>query len=208
MNITNNITNSHEEKRPSALPDYLFIGRSREIEHGRDRMLYRMFEMIPGFLIWGTFVLFFVLSYFKPTWVSIFILAFAFYWILKVVYLAVHTRSAYNRMRRFEHIHWIQKLKALRPDEYTANVADWKDVWQVVILPMYKESYEILAATLDALVDTDWPKEKMIVVLAAEEAAGEEAYDVARRIEKEYGQLFFKFLLTSHPPGLEGEIPG
>lgn len=208
MNITNNITNSHEEKRPSALPDYLFIGRSREIERGRDRMLYRMFEMIPGLLIWGTFVLFLVLSYFKPTWVSIFILAFAFYWILKVVYLAVHTRSAYNRMRRFEHIHWIQKLKVLRPDEYTANVADWKDVWQVVILPMYKESYEILAATFDALVDTDWPKEKMIVVLAAEEAAGEEAYDVARRIEKEYGQLFFKFLLTSHPPGLEGEIPG
>lgn len=190
------------------LPGYLFIGRARDIKNRKDRFVYRAFEMLPGFLIWSTFVAVISLSYFKPMWMSIFILAFAFYWILKVVYLALYTRVAFKRMRRHENINWPQKLKALSPEKYTANVEDWSHVWQLVILPMYKEPYDIVEASFDALLDSDWPKDKMIVVLATEESGGHEAEDVARRIEQKYSHSFFKLVVTRHPQDLPGEIAG
>src|SRR3989338_6600378 len=190
------------------LPGYLFIGRASDIKSRKDRLLYRVLEILPGFFIWSTFAAFIGLAYFKPLWIAIFTLAFAFFWLLKVVYLAVHTRTAYKKMRRHEQINWIEKLKALPREDYNVPVNDWRDIWQLAIFPMYKESYEIIASTFDAVLDTDWPKDKMIIVLATEEAGGEEAARTAERIKKEYGSRFGDFLVTSHPKNLEGEIPG
>jgi len=48
----------------------------------------------------------------------------------------------------------------------------------------------------------------MIIVLATEERAGEEAKETARIIEKEFADKFYKFLITVHPKDIEGEIIG
>jgi hypothetical protein len=58
------------------------------------------------------------------------------------------------------------------------------------------------------LARANYPKEKFIVLLATEERAGTKARETGERIQKEYGEKFFKFLLTSHPADLPGEIPG
>src|SRR5690606_5245516 len=67
---------------------------------------------------------------------------------------------------------------------------------------------EIVNQSFEALVDTDWPKERLIVVLATEERAGEEAQEVARRIKERYGDTFFRFLVTTHPANIPGELAG
>ncbi|MEX0877678.1 MAG: glycosyltransferase family 2 protein [Candidatus Spechtbacterales bacterium] len=187
---------------------HLFVGRAADIKDKKERRLYRAFEMIPGFLVWFTFIFVVFLSWRKPLWMSMLIIAFAFFWLLKSVYLAIHTRSAYKIMLRHEKINWIEKLKHLPRESYKAKVGDWSDIWHLVILPMYTESFEIVDGSFESLLDTDWPKEKMIVVLATEERAGEHALDVAARIEKKYGDKFYKIFVTRHPEGLPGEVAG
>lgn len=190
------------------LPDYLFVGRASDIKNRRERLVYRALEILPGFLVWGTFISFLILSWIKPVWVSVFILAFASYWIFKVIYLSLHTRSAYKRMRLHEQINWLQRIKNLEPSEYTPNVKKWDDVWHLVIIPMYQESFEIVNQSFEALVDTDWPKDRLIVILATEERAGEIAADVARQIEERYRDVFYRFAITVHPADLPGELAG
>jgi len=82
------------------------------------------------------------------------------------------------------------------------------DVYHLIILPMYKEPYEIVKESFEALVKANYPKDRFMVVLATEERAGQPAQEVAQKIEKEFSGKFFKFLITTHPANLPNELPG
>lgn len=104
-------------------------------------------------------------------------------------------------MKKNLEIDWIEKLESLKNK-------NWKDIYHLIILPMYKEGLEIVRPTFQSLMESNYPKEKMIVVLAIEERAGEAAQKVAKEIEREFGKTFFKFLITVHPKDILGEIAG
>ena len=72
---------------------------------------------------------------------------------------------------------------------------------------MHNEPYEIVSASFRSLVQANYPKEKLIVVLATEERVPE-ARITAKRIREEFGSLFFQLLITVQPSGLPDEIPG
>ena len=59
-------------------------------------------------------------------------------------------------------------------------------IYHAVIVTMYNETLDVLAPTLDSVVDTTFPKERMILVLAYEERGGEAAEKVAKTLEKNY----------------------
>ena len=187
---------------------FLRIGRATDIKNKKDYFMYRAFEIMPGFLVYSTFVFVIWLSITRPIIMSITILAFAFYWLLKSLYLALHTKSAYKKMVKHEKINWMQKLKHLDHSKYTAKVGDWRNIWQFIVIPRANESYEVSKGIFESLLECDWPTEKMIVVLTTEEAAGEDAVKVAYEIENEYKNKFGHFLLTIHPKDIEGEVIG
>ena len=58
------------------------------------------------------------------------------------------------------------------------------------------------------MLDDGYPRDKMIVVLAMEERAGAEARDRAKVIEKEFANVFGRFMITWHPDGIAGELKG
>ena len=80
--------------------------------------------------------------------------------------------------------------------------------FQVVLIPFSNESFEVLDSTLEALANVNYPKEKIIMLLGAEDRIGQPAIEIAENIKKKYGSLFYKFFITHHPDGLEGEIKG
>ena len=163
----------------------------------------RFFEILPAGLAWGTLIGMFVFSWLIPAWVAVFIILFDTYWLLKTVYMSFHLRATYTEMRRNMKTDWIKKLEELH-----GSSTDWKDVYHLVILPMYNEPYEVVKETFDNLLAARYPKDKFIVVLGLEERAGEKARVVGEQIEREYGSHFFKFLMTVHPKDMPGEIPG
>jgi cellulose synthase/poly-beta-1,6-N-acetylglucosamine synthase-like glycosyltransferase len=178
---------------------YLKISRASDLKDKKERIIYRIFEIIPGAVCWLTLIFCFLISYFKPFLAAIFIISFVIYWLLRVIYFSFHLASCYKRMRENEKIDWIKKLNQIKNK-------NWQEIYQLVVIPAYKESYEILRDTISALSQVDWPKEKMIVVLSIEERAGEEGKRIGERIKKEFEKKFFKFVLTFHPKDLPGEI--
>lgn len=80
--------------------------------------------------------------------------------------------------------------------------------FHLVLIPFVDEDFEVLDSTLSAISNSDYPKENMILVLASEERAGVLAQETAKKIKEKYGDVFYKFYITIHPDGLEGEIKG
>ncbi len=187
---------------------YLKVGRASDLKDKKERMIFRLLEILPGAISWGTLILLIFLSWLKPLWVAIFIIGFDFYWLLKVVYLSSHTRAAFRKMRKHEKINWIEKLNRLGAEKYSIPVKSWAEIYHLIVIPAYKEPIGVIKESLRSIVDCDYPRDKMIVVLSYEQRAGEAAEGVAKEMEKEFKNNFFKFLITCHPDNLAGEIPG
>ena len=178
----------------------------------------RLFEIVPGTLAWATIVLMILFSWLLPVWVSIFIILFDIYWLLKTIYLSLHLRATFSTMRSNMSIDWIAKLEAAAAvATVTANAArkdaespgiPWRDIRHLVILPMYDEPYAVVRESFASLAKTHYPQENMVIVLALEERAGALARATAARIEEEFASRFGTFLVTVHPADLSGEIPG
>ena len=161
--------------------------------------MYRFFEILPGALVWVTLIGMVLASAYAPASAAIFIILFDTYWLLRTATLSLYLTFTFRRMRENTKVNWLDKVKEIK---------GWERVYHLMLLPMYKEPYEVVRETFDSLVKENYPKEKMIVVLGPEARAGEEALGIAERIKKEYGSKFRNFLVTQHPFGLEGEIPG
>jgi len=174
----------------------------------RDWYIQRSIEMLPGiaswiFLIGGVYV-----SFTSPVIIAVFIIIFDLYWMVKVFYITVFAIYGYRRMKIWESIDWLSKCKELSretDDTKDERAISVDNIYQLIIFPTYKEGLEVLRSTLDCIVNSNYPKEKMILVMAFEERAGEEAVLRAKALEELYSDKFFAYLTTIHPDGIEEE---
>jgi len=180
---------------------YLYVGKASDLKNAKERALYRLFEFFPGFLAWTTLIGMAFLSWLRPAWTAYFIIIFCSYWLLRTIHFSVHLVAAYKKMKVNLNIDWIKELEKL-------PATKWRDVWHLIVLPMYKEDLKVVKSSFESLAKSDYPKDRMIVVLALEERAGEQAKEVADKIFKKYGKEFFRLLVTVHPADIQGEIAG
>ena len=176
---------------------FIHVGRASDLT-GSDRLLYRWLETIPGALSIGTLVLFVTLSFVAPHIVAYFTIGFSAYWLFKTAFLTVHLRHSFKRLRHNMKVDWQERLENLKYD----------DVVHLVVFPYYKESYEVLRASVEAIKQSHFDTKKIIVVLAAEERVGESAVEIGKSIQAEYSDVFFDVVCTVHPKDTVGEIAG
>ena len=195
--------------------NYLKVGKATDLT-GRDKKLYRALEILPGFLSWATLLGLTLLAFWQPVWVAVFVILFDIFWLLQVVYLAIYLISSYRQMKKSRRTDWGKKCRELKFREFiiksgttiVKKTFGWEDVYHIIIFPFSSESLVVLRETFNGLIKDGYPKDKMIVVLAAEERMGEEAQSKAQIIKTEYGHLFGYFLITTHPGEIPGEIKG
>ena len=190
----------------SELKYYLRAGKAGDLTDPKERRIYRALEMLPGFLGWGTLIAVVFLSWAKPVWIAVFIIAFDVYWLAKTVYLSFHLRSSFKKMRENQSVNWLEKLAGEKDK-------DWRKIYHLIIFPMYNESFAVVKQSFDRLVQSNYPLNRFIVVLSQEERArlgpeGESVSETGRLIEREFGDKFFRFLLTVHPQDIAGELAG
>src|SRR3989344_9412371 len=147
--------------------NYLNISDARDIADKKQKFIYRLFEIIPGALSLGTLAGVFVFSWLKPSWVAIFMICFCFYYLFRIFYFSLHQIIGYHRVKKHLQEDWLKKLKQLQGK-------NWKNIYHLVILPTYKEGEAVIRDSLQSLMAADYPKEKLIVVLAMEERAGKQ----------------------------------
>lgn len=188
--------------------DYLRVSRASDLSSSGEQKIYRGLEMLPGILAWTTLILIFVLSWQKPVWVAVFVIFFDLFWLLRILYRSLLLRAGYQKMKEYEKIDWKEKLDHLDLSNSPLSVKHWKDVYHLVIFPMYQESLPIVRESFLSLINSDYPQDKMIVVLGCEKRAKSQTLHTAQAIKKEFGDKFFRFMITWHPSGLPGEIAG
>lgn len=178
--------------------NYLNLARAEDLP-GAKKAGYRFLEILPGLFAWGTLLFGFALSWFWPLGVAIFIIAFDLYWLFRVLYLAAHQIASYRRMQKHIKTGWRAKLEA----DFSAQ---WREFYHLVVLPFAGESGEVVRATLDSLAKTDYPKENLIVLLAAEDMPS--ARRILEEAQKDYGGRFFALWPSIHPKNISGELRG
>lgn len=82
---------------------------------------------------------------------------------------------------------------------------DYKKILHLIILPTANESFSVLKTSIESYLACRYPKERMILVLACEERAGELAKAAAGEIVRLYQNRFYRLLTTFHPDGIPGE---
>ncbi len=176
---------------------YFKVGSARDLT-GRDRVIYRTLEMLLGSLSWSTIIGVILLSIYIPVAAAHFIIAFDVYWFLKTIYLSIHLRHNWKRVKYNLSINWVDMLSKMR----------YEHLLHLVLLPYHTEDLEIVEQSVKALLETRYDKSKIALVLAREEAGGEKSLKIAETIEKQYGDKFAYFLVTTHPSGVPGEMAG
>ncbi len=86
------------------------------------------------------------------------------------------------------------------------EILDWRNIRHIVIIPFWKEPYEVLKRSLDKLADQTFPKDRINIVLGAEERYPP-ARDLALKLQKEYKDKFENVWVNNHKL-VEGEIVG
>lgn len=125
-------------------------------------------------------------------------------------YLIYLNEKLDNRiLRPLARAYYRQETKRISDLANSGKVSgNYRDYYHLVLYPFVDESAEVLQTTVDALRAINFPKDRIMVVLASEERAGEQARATAEKLQKTYEGEFFKFFVTVHPDGMPGEIKG
>ncbi|MCX6723617.1 MAG: glycosyltransferase family 2 protein, partial [Candidatus Staskawiczbacteria bacterium] len=134
---------------------------------------------------------------------------FCFYYLIRIFYFSLHQLVGYQKVKSNMRKDWLKELKKIkRPGVPSGSYPDWKDIYHVIILPTYKEGKGLILESIETLIKSDYPKEKMIIVLAVEGRAGPFFEKQANEIAESYSDKFYKFLVSVHSDRVEGEISG
>jgi len=165
------------------------------------RKLTRLWGIIPGIATWGTFVTLVVLAIVNPFALSMVVILFAIYWLVRIfiiTYFLVYGYISYSQARKID---WYQRLITDFPDQY-------HQYFHLAIVPSYKEDISILRHTLNSIHLSNYPKGKLIVVIAFEERDKDLAPKYGPILSEEFKDAFGGLLITYHPADIPGEVRG
>lgn len=161
----------------------------------------RAWEIIPGLTTWVTIVGLLLLVRISPHFVATFVLLYAVYWVVRIIIMTSYLIAGFFRYRREQKMDWQVRLKSDFPDQ-------WEKIYHLAFVPTYKEDISILRHTLGAIKNSNYPCEKLIVVVAFEEREKELAPGYAKTILHEFEHAFGGILTTFHPSDIPGEVRG
>jgi hypothetical protein len=118
--------------------------------------------------------------------------------------------KGYRKLTRNLKIDWPKRLESFDTltEKQHAELGTFpsRELYHAVIITVYKEDASIMKAGLNSIKEANYPKDRIIIVLATEERAGNHAEEVAAELKKEYGDTFKHFLITKHPDNILGEV--
>jgi len=155
--------------------------------------------MIPGLLVWGVLFTSIILSFFEPIWVIVFIILFDLFWLMRVLHFVFYLNMSFRNYKSAITVNWFQKLK---------DCCAWEKYYHIIFLPTAGESVDVLRTTLNSFIDSNYPKNKMIVIIGGEGRMEKDFLPKAEILQKEYGDKFFRLFVTVHPDGLPDEMRG
>jgi cellulose synthase/poly-beta-1,6-N-acetylglucosamine synthase-like glycosyltransferase len=168
---------------------------------------------------------------------AVFILFFMMGWFYRAVGMAFRTLQGYQKMKQSAKIPWqkwlthlenpqksidvllrnknmtkedkihLANLKAYGEDEDLHDIKP-SDIVQFMIVPMWRESYEVVAPTIQSLLSSNYDSKQVVLVIAYEKRGGEVPKATAEQLIKEFGSKFMYAETIEHPDDLPNEVIG
>jgi cellulose synthase/poly-beta-1,6-N-acetylglucosamine synthase-like glycosyltransferase len=161
-------------------------------------LIKRVIEIIIPLTSWTIITLPLWLSPFHPAVVAYFILTFDIYFFYKSFSAAIFSILSYLKLNRLSKMDWAS---------YAKKLPDFGKIHHVIIIPNYKENLDKVKITLEYIANQDFPRKRILIVLAMEEREGKEARLRGEALIKEYHRTF-GFIGATYHPDLPGEIKG
>lgn len=173
------------------------IVRKFIIKH--DKTIYRLLEILPGFVSWNIILFPYWGIFVIPTVVAYFILAYNVYWFYQSLSIAITSSISHLRIQASMRHPWTEEIKSF---------PDWKKVHHVIIIVNYKEPLHTLQRTLNSIANQTLPLNQISVVLAMEKKEPEEdRKPKVAALQKEFGKKFRNLFVSVHEL-VPGEIAG
>jgi hypothetical protein len=200
-----------------------------EIPYEKDRKgHYRFFEILPGALSWLLLLMPIILSFINAIAAVIFILAYLLIFFVRSIGYDLRAITGYRTMKRHMRLDWLGLGEDIDEGEITTKQIDrprWhydnlqrlsdnpplakpRELLHAVFVATVNESREVLEPTIQAVLDSDYDSKRMILVLAYEARAGQEAEDRVLELLNLYKDRFYHAMAVKHPANLPGEIIG
>jgi hypothetical protein len=176
--------------------------------------LERILEMIPGIALWILLL--------SPLWAGVsfpmFILnvflILSVYWLYRALLTPIGLFFGYRKVQDALKKDWMQEIKNLRKEDLPNSEELPDDLFPgyLVVLPNYGEEYPVLQRTIKALMEQNYPKEKIYLCVSIEQRKALKDPVYANRLnllKEEFGDFFKdRLFLTAHPGDIPGEVPG
>ncbi len=97
---------------------------SRRNLTGKEKLLERLLEIIPGGLSWSVIIGMTVLSYVKPLIATALMIAFLLYWLLRLLYTNILLFVSYARFSVEKNTDWMKRVEAIdQLDSYYKSIS-------------------------------------------------------------------------------------
>jgi len=207
-----------------------------EIPLGKRTKSYRFFEMVPALLSYGALALLIILSLVSPLLAAVYLMLVIVTLLVKAVGIAYHTIQGRNTLEKSQKINWYERLSDFEDPaaSYELRLASHStafamqahienlrlaaadpeafpkpsELYNLVIIAAYNESYEIIEPTVQSVLATSYDKQRLVIALAYEERGGEGIEKTALRLQKKFASKFVDFVLVKHPRDLPNEVVG
>jgi len=113
--------------------------------------------------------------------------------------------AVYQKSHKRVDLHDFEEVNNLK--DHFHLVKDWKEVYQVVIIANFKEELYILEPTFQALLNSNYPNDKLIVVLAGESRESEDFIKRQKILEEKFKDKFNALKFYLHED-CDGEVKG
>ncbi len=191
---------------------------------------YRFFEILPGALSWTILLLPLILSLVNANLAAAFIFLYILIYLIRAFAISVRALQGYHRMREHQRLDWQQLNREIesgmvdaavaidRPSWHQSNITRFaerrgakvrpSEVIHAVIIATYKESREVLEPTIRSVINADFDKKRIILILAYEERGGTEVAQRANDLMTEYKSHFYHTMAVEHPQDIPNELIG
>lgn len=107
--------------------------------------------------------------------------------------------------RRLERTDLVHELKRLRKIDFKNRLTDFRQIRHLVILTVQEETLDVVANSINSVLDADFPKEQIFFVLALEERGLLKTKELVTTLRERYQDVFLRFEAIIHPDGIAGE---
>lgn len=179
----------------------LFERVEKEFILKHESKFVRLLEIMPGALTWLALTSPIWLSFTLPFAVAYLILIADVYWLLSALRIGVLILIGFKKMEWARKQNWFKLLKKDFP-------AKWQDYYHLILIPTYKEPTSIIISSIDGILKSVYPKDKIFLAIGFEEREDpkkiKQTKTYLKKLEKKIAGVF----TTIHPYGLAGEVPG